>query len=350
MNIKLVTTLIYLIANQVLAQSSTFLSQEKINVLSIIVQNNYFFSNNNYIPYIPGDAIQYSAYATFQARYDRAHSIVSTEYWKLKNLDLINRQNLEYLNKYRVSRIEWVDNNIKSADLSKQEVLNNFVNNLCEIYKRPEIKSEISLLKSCYDEMNRIKRNDPDNFIYSKRYRAIVSVLNKLENIPLSSINSLSWEGEELMNSNGFADNGNVDLRNYKNESRNTDKLLTGYKRKTETSIELVKIEVKESITIVHLIHTAPSAYEKGGWVSIRPDTFIKENSTGKKLKLIKAEGIPTAPNKFEYSAEGQKLSFRLYFPNVDFLNNSIDLIECENDNGCFNFYGIGHKEIISQF
>lgn len=363
---KIVTLLVYLITNQSFGQSATFLTQDKINVLSIVVQNNYYFNSGNYIPYTPNDVVQYSAYATMQARYDRGHSIVSAEYWKLKNLELINKQNIAYLNNYKNSRIKWVDTNIKSADLGKQEVLNVFIKNLCEIYDRPEIKNEISLLKSCHDELNRIKRNDPDNFIYSKRYRAIVSVLSKLENISPSLINTLSWESEELnevskrteANKNVYSstetprNESNVSTETSKNEANlngNARKPLFywGYEKRSNNAILINKIEVNDNATIIYLTHTAPSEYINGGWVSIDPNVFLRENSSGRKLKLIKAEGIPLSPDKFQYSSAGQKLSFRLYFPRIEFSGNNVDLIECERDESCFNFYKIGTDRII---
>ena len=44
---------------------------------------------------------------------------------------------------------------------------------------------------------------------------------------------------------------------------------------KDEYSLVIEKIEHTPSNTIVHCLHTASFQYAKGGWVNIRPNTYL---------------------------------------------------------------------------
>lgn len=111
--------------------------------------------------------------------------------------------------------------------------------------------------------------------------------------------------------------------------------------RQDEYSLNIDKIELSDYSTTIYCTHTAPDTYTNGGWVRIEPGIIIKETFGSRKYKLVKAEGIPLSPNKFEYSYKGQKLTFRLIFPKIANDISLIDLIECEGSTNCFNFYGI---------
>jgi hypothetical protein len=67
-----------------------------------------------------------------------------------------------------------------------------------QIYDYEPILSELKLLQSCNAELQRIKMQDPNNYIYSKRYKALSAVLQKLETCPPEEIKTLSWEKTEL--------------------------------------------------------------------------------------------------------------------------------------------------------
>lgn len=120
--------------------------------------------------------------------------------------------------------------------------------------------------------------------------------------------------------------------------------------RQDNYSLSIDKIELTYSSTIIYCTHTAPDTYQNGGWVRLSPEIILKETYGGRKYKLVKAEGIPLSPNKFNYSYKGQKLTFRLLFPNIASDISLIDLIECEDDRNCFNFYGIKIKETYSNY
>jgi hypothetical protein len=112
-----------------------------------------------------------------------------------------------------------------------------------------------------------------------------------------------------------------------------------------ESSIKIDKIEITEYNTIMYFTHTSAEEYANGGWVRIEPNITIKETYGIRKYNLIKAEGVPLSPNKFEYSYKGQTLSFRLIFPKIAYDISTIDLIECPENRNCFNFYGIKIRE-----
>ncbi len=106
-------------------------------------------------------------------------------------------------------------------------------------------------------------------------------------------------------------------------------------------SLNIDKIELTENYTILYCTHTAPDNYNNGGWIRIEPSIILKETYGTRKYKLLKAEGVPLSPNKFNYSYSGQKLTFRLIFPKVAYDISLIDMIECQDNRNCFNFYGI---------
>lgn len=112
---------------------------------------------------------------------------------------------------------------------------------------------------------------------------------------------------------------------------------------KNSSSVTIMKIEITDSNTIVYFIYKAPDKYINGGWFNINPSIYIKDANGNLSYKLIKAEGVPLAPDVKKCDYIGQILSFKLIFPKIDSYVNKINIIECNADN-CFNFYGISLK------
>jgi hypothetical protein len=108
-----------------------------------------------------------------------------------------------------------------------------------------------------------------------------------------------------------------------------------------EASLTIDKIELGSYNTIIYCTHKSPDYYNKGGWVRIQPEIILKDSYGNRRYKLLKAEGIPLYPDKFNYSYSGQTLSFRLIFPKLASDIKRIDMIECVNDKNCFNVYGL---------
>lgn len=155
------------------------------------MQNNYLPNSSQYIdPY-------YMSMAMMQERYDRGYNYVRSEIEKVINLKLINKNNISLLETFKNKRMPlW--RSYSNADLTKENVVQDCINGIVDIYKFRDIIAEIKLLQSCNSELNRIKARDPDNYIYLKRYKAISITLNNLENCNSNDIINLSWEKTEL--------------------------------------------------------------------------------------------------------------------------------------------------------
>ena len=106
-------------------------------------------------------------------------------------------------------------------------------------------------------------------------------------------------------------------------------------------SLIIEEVELTEDFTIVYCKHVASLVYDRGGWVTISPDTYLMDRTSNEKYSLITARGIPISPSKHYYNAKGETLSFRLVFPRISSNCTLIDLVECPNSKDCFNFYGI---------
>ena len=106
-------------------------------------------------------------------------------------------------------------------------------------------------------------------------------------------------------------------------------------------SLIIEEVELTEDFTIVYCKHVASLIYDRGGWVTISPDTYLMDRTSNEKYSLITARGIPISPSKHYYNAKGETLSFRLVFPRISSNCTLVDLVECPNSKDCFNFYGI---------
>jgi len=181
MKIKIIITFLIVNSYFLEAQSVVFIPEKINNVLIIYDTYDYNYSNDGYSLYTPDNNFLGNVLAVAQARYDRNASILSIEYRKLMDLKLINNENVSYLenfkNQVKSNAASW-----KNVDLGDTNNFSGIMNYLLQIYNKPNIRDEIKLLKSCNVELNRIKTKDPDNFIYSKRYKTIGKVLKKLEN------------------------------------------------------------------------------------------------------------------------------------------------------------------------
>jgi len=313
-----------------------FISYEYTQILMYSVEINYSNSNGSYQPWSPDWNFYGNALAQMQARYDRNHSILSKEYFKLKDLKLINSTNQSTLNNYRAARLSWIYNAIKSWDLGNESNTANIRNYCCEIYSYSSIKNEITLLQNCQNELNRIKYKDPDNYLYSKRYQSIMKTLDKLKNCSTSEIEGMSWERTELENQSSYNSSNN----NYSSNSNQTYFRVPNSSfvyQKNEESIQIDKIWKSEENLIINLTYFPSKEYNTGWWVCFSPNAYIRQN--GKKYYLKKATGIPLSPNKHYFNNINESLSFKLYFDkniNTDYVFDLIEGVE-----GGFDFLNI---------
>jgi hypothetical protein len=260
-----------------------------------------------------------------QGRFDYYHEIVSVEYGKLKDFKLINEYNQASLQAYKDQRLYEIYNAGSTWDLSITANAQKLISYCTEIYSDPFIKSEILLLQSCKTEIDRIKYKDPDNYIYSKRYKSILKTLDLLKSCKPSEISNLSWEKTELQES--------FQIENLDNS------VFTFQCNKKEITIASIYKSV--DYTVVQLIYTLPSIHNgscAGCYINFSPNAFIAQND--KKYFLIKAENIPMSPNKFYFDSTNS-LNFKLYFDKTIDLNSVFNLIEVEGSSSAFNFYNI---------
>jgi hypothetical protein len=179
----------FLTSNLSTAQTYS-ISYSEISVINLSLSISY--SGSSYSsPYFS------TSYAlnTLQQRYDYYHNMVSNEWGRLENFELLNASNKITLNNHKItirnyfaqnnnfSYVDWAQNGQFAVDV---------VNYISSIYNNSYIKSEINLLKAINSEYYRLKRTDPDNFYKSTRYNELATVLTKLKTCSASDIGNLS--------------------------------------------------------------------------------------------------------------------------------------------------------------
>ena len=108
--------------------------------------------------------------------------------------------------------------------------------------------------------------------------------------------------------------------------------------------LKIKKVQVTPTETIVDL--EFDNSLEQRWMIKISPDTYIESVNTGKKYKLIKAEGIPVGSvgsGTYSFLSPYEKRKFRLIFPALSEITTSFNLIENET-NSPWKFYGIKLK------
>ena len=325
---------LWIIASKNLSYSQ-FISYEYTQILSYSLEITYSYSTGSYQPYSPDMNFYGNALAQMQARYDRNHAILSKEYYKLKDLNLINVNNKTTLNNYRANRLNWIYNAISTWDLGNESNTSNIRNYCCEIYSYTGVKNELNLLQSCQIELNRIKYKDPDNFLYSKRYNSIMKTLEKLKNCSVEEIKNLSWERTELETQNAVNET-NQSVQNNNQTYFKVPNSSYFYQKNTE-SIQIDNITKTTEFTILTFTSSPSKKYSYGWTVCFGKTGYIEQN--GVKYFLKKATGIPLCPEKHTFSNINEHLTFKLYFDKTVNLDKPFNLYE--NISGGFEFYNV---------
>ena len=273
---KKIIILSYFVISSTLTYSQ-YISYEYTQILIYSIEINYSSSNGSYQPWSPDWNFYGNALAQMQARYDRNHSILSKEYFRLKDLKLINSSNQSTLTNYRIARLDWINNSISTWDLGNDANTANIRNYCCEIYSYSSIKNEITLLQSCQTELNRIKYKDPDNYLYSKRYQSIMKTLDKLKNCSTSEIEGLSWERTELENQSNINSTNN----NYSSNSNQTYFRVPNSSfvyQKNEESIQIDNITKTTEYSILSFTSFPSKKYTSGWTVCFSKNAYIEQN------------------------------------------------------------------------
>lgn len=109
----------------------------------------------------------------------------------------------------------------------------------------------------------------------------------------------------------------------------------------------ILRVVLSKEFTRIDFGYAAPWIYNKGGWIHIAPETFIKVKSNNERFKLSKAINIPIAPDRIDFESTEDWRVFSLYFEPIPINDCMIDIIEDENpDEKNFNYYNIELKNV----
>lgn len=192
---RLIIVLVFSFFGQLIkSQSVSYLSYQYVEIISYSIKITYY--GDTYYPSEPYGSSG-NILGQLQARYDRNKKMVSDEWGKVEYLELINKSNKEYLEKFKQELRNGMEA-WRGADFGYQPNADNCIAYITQIYNDKYIRAELKLLQRCNDELNRIKYSDPDNYPNSKRYKSISMVLSALADCQPSEISSLSWEAYEI--------------------------------------------------------------------------------------------------------------------------------------------------------
>jgi len=76
------------------------------------------------------------------------------------------------------------------------------------------------------------------------------------------------------------------------------------------------------------------------GYFCASKHIYIQNTQSRKKLNMTHSEGIPVCPDVYRFKWQGEKLTFKLYFPKLDTNVRYVDVIENCNDH-CFSIFGL---------
>ena len=113
------------------------------------------------------------------------------------------------------------------------------------------------------------------------------------------------------------------------------------------SEFKIMRIETVENYTRIDFVY----CNGRYAWVQIDPNSFIRPVGSDVKYPLIKAQGIPLAPQKHFFRTANEIFYYTLYFAALPKSVKSIDIIEKEVEglrHNYFNFYGVS-MEIVNK-
>lgn len=112
------------------------------------------------------------------------------------------------------------------------------------------------------------------------------------------------------------------------------------YEKRTNNRVEIDKIQITKTRTIVSFTYTS----EFAGHACIDQAMYIQDVKTKKKYPLVKAVGIPICPEQRVFADKGHTFKFKLIFPKVPYSVRYVNLVE-DMTNG-FNFINVYLKPL----
>jgi outer membrane protein OmpA-like peptidoglycan-associated protein len=116
--------------------------------------------------------------------------------------------------------------------------------------------------------------------------------------------------------------------------------------------VKIEKVELSDSFSIFYMNYQYSGTKER--WLCANDRYYLREETTNpdEKKRLIKAENLPTCPDKHIFQT-GESLNFKLYFPPLSsdkvmltFIQGTEPVNTSSNLNYYFNFYGFKLKPI----
>ena len=104
----------------------------------------------------------------------------------------------------------------------------------------------------------------------------------------------------------------------------------------------MLRVVLTENYTRIDFGYTTPWFYEKGGWITISPDTYLRLKDLESRFILTNTEGIAISPKRLDFESTQDWQFFSLYFEPIPRTDCVFDMIESDkptkND---FNYYGV---------
>lgn len=106
--------------------------------------------------------------------------------------------------------------------------------------------------------------------------------------------------------------------------------------RRTDESVQIIKIEVTDLFTIIDFLYFAD---REDAWICADKNFFIQPVNSNERKYLIMAKEIPLCPDREKVLTGDKEFEFQLYFPGIDTSVRKIDVIEKPVSG--FNFFGV---------
>ena len=123
---------------------------------------------------------------------------------------------------------------------------------------------------------------------------------------------------------------------------KDPDSILFEIKVPDKQNPKLLRVVLTENYTRIDFGYTTPWFYEKGGWITISPDTYLRLKDLESRFILTNTEGIAISPKRLDFESTQDWQFFSLYFEPIPRTDCVFDMIESDkptkND---FNYYGV---------
>ena len=119
------------------------------------------------------------------------------------------------------------------------------------------------------------------------------------------------------------------------------------YSRRDNIFLRINEVERTTQYTVIKGVYENVMHY---GWACINSTTYLRDSKSGKNIgTIIKSEGLPVSPSKYQFTKENESISFKFYFPAISDDIDMVDMIEDGTSTSAFNFYGVALKNNVNR-